>query len=45
MLLIAVSNPRMTTTKDKVALAAMVAEQVVLFRDGAIIHCGSLLTH
>jgi len=36
MQLIAVSKPKMTTTKDMVASGATVAEQVVLFRDGAI---------
>ena len=33
-----VSNPKMTTTKDKVASAAAVAEQIVLVRDSAIVH-------
>jgi hypothetical protein len=33
-----VSNPKMTTTKDKAAYVATVAEQVVLARDGGIIH-------
>jgi len=36
MQLIAVSKPKMTTTKGMVASGATVAEQVVLFRDGAI---------
>jgi hypothetical protein len=33
----------MTTTRDKVALAAIVAEQVVSFRDGAIVHVPQLV--
>jgi len=37
MLLNAVSNPKMTTTKGMVASGATFAEQVVLFRDGAIV--------
>jgi hypothetical protein len=37
MPLIAVSNPKMTTTRGIVALGDGVAEQVVLFRDGIIV--------
>jgi hypothetical protein len=33
-----VSKPKMTMTKDKVASDDAVAEQVVLVRDGAIVH-------